>query len=419
MFKKNSQLSRTIALISAVLFSVSIQAKVQTADNVDLPDAQYYGYKVAHHMAVSTEHIQKFGLNTFDHPPISDHSSFVITPALDHFYSKAIGDLRFGPVVIDSPAKDQRYASIQIVDQEHYTIFDKDLADKGERIVLVREDYQGKIPKGTLIKTKSNFPFIFIRTQSYDFNNDKLADMIRRQIKISGVTEPVALPDVSSPNAVINWSKDNSIPYQKTEELMNAAAKTYNKELHIQAVSHLKNYARSGAVKSNVGMFEPLGHKAGGSHKTRAVGTLLGHLGFPVHHAYYQNIAIDRDGQRLNGNEGPLVLTLPHAPGVTKFWSLTRYNAQTLLPFDPKLIGGHNIQSYNNYNTKPDANGNVSFTFSIDDPKDASYWIPVTAGGYYNILRYYSPTSELNGNTAMDILYKGTALEATMSTPLF
>jgi hypothetical protein len=34
----------------------------------DFPDAQYYGYKIVHHMTAVVGHIEKFGFNTFDHP---------------------------------------------------------------------------------------------------------------------------------------------------------------------------------------------------------------------------------------------------------------------------------------------------------------------------------------------------------------
>jgi hypothetical protein len=43
--------------------------------------------------------------------------------------------------------------------------------------------------------------------------------------------------------------------------------------------------------------------------------------------------------------------------------------------------------------------------------KDGTYWMPVMDSGYYAMVRYYGPTSRLNGNTAADLIYKGTALE--------
>ena len=109
-----------------------------------IPDESYYGYKIVHHMGAVVEHIDKFGFNTFDHPRMADYRSFVITPALDHFYSKAVADVRFAPVIVDTPAKDNRYSSIEIFDMEHHAIFDKVTSQDGERFVLVHQNYEGK-----------------------------------------------------------------------------------------------------------------------------------------------------------------------------------------------------------------------------------------------------------------------------------
>lgn len=44
---------------------------------------------------------------------------------------------------------------------------------------------------------------------------------------------------------------------------------------------------------------------------------------------------------------------------------------------------------FNAYNTSPDADGNITVTFSVEDPEDGTYWMPVTAGEpYYFIVRY-------------------------------
>ena len=392
---------------------------VMANEQKNLPDVQYYGYKIVHHMGLEVDHIEQFGFNTFDHPRIADYRSFVITPALDHFYSKAVADVRFGPVIIDTPAKDDRYSSLQIFDMEHHTIFDKVTDKGGERFVLVHEDYKGKLPKGTVIKTTSNFPFVFIRTQSFDFNNDKLANSIRHEAKMYGLWEPVELPNPKDTQALIQWTIDNSKPYKQTKKLMAEAAKTYTPAVHKETFENLKAFLASGGVSGNVGMFEAIDDPAGGTHKVRAAGTLLGHLGLPVHHAYYQQIPVDKTGKRLAGSNGPFVLTLPYKPGVGLFWSVTRYGANTFLPLNPADLGNHDIQAYNGFNTKPDKNGNVTFTFSKKDPNDGSYWMPVIDSGYYILVRYYGPTSRMNGKTAKDILYKGTPLEEKFKTVKF
>lgn len=200
---------------------------------------------------------------------------------------------------------------------------------------------------------------------------------------------------------------------------MAGAAAEYTASVHQATFEHLKAFLASGGVSGNVGMFEPCDHPAGGSHKVRAAGTLLGHLGFPVHHAYYQQIPVDRTGTKLAGANGPFTVTVPYKPGVEQFWSVTRYGANTFLPLNPADLGGHDIQAYNAFNTKPDADGNVTFTFSKADPKDGTYWMPVTDAGYYLIFRYYGPTRALNGNTAKDIIYGGTKLEKKFATVKF
>jgi hypothetical protein len=380
------------------------------SDN-DRPDFHYFGYRVVHHMGAAIQHIQEFGFNTFDHPPIADHRAFVITPALDHFYTKAIADLRDGPVVIDAAPKDDRYSSLQIFDMEHHTIFDKVTDSAGERFALVHSDYEGSVPDGTEIRTSSLFPYVFIRTQSFAFNDDETADRIRRQSVISGDTSDVELPDPADTQGLIAWTIANSGRYPQTESLIVEAAESYTPALHEETFDAVKAFLFSGGVTGNPGMFEGVDDPAGGSHKVRAAGTLMGHLGLPVHHAYYQQVPVNAEGTPLSGANGPFSVTLPHDPGVELFWSVTRYGAQSFLPLDPAEMGGEQTQAFNAFNTEPDAGGNVTITFSMERPADGSYWMPVTADGYYWIARYYGPAPALNGNTAHAIIYGGTPLQ--------
>lgn len=407
------------SLFKAVITMLLVVSQLAYAASAkELPQSQYYGYKVTHHMSAMIKHLDEFGFNTFDHPRIANYSFFVITPALDHFYSKAVIDTRWGPVVVDTPARDDRYSSILITDMEHYGIYDK-LTDKaGERFVIVHNDYQGKLPEGTVIRTKSDFPLVFLRTQSFAFNEDKLADAIRQQAKIYGSWQAVDLPNEKDPQAILNWTIDHTIPYKETETLMKEAAKNHTAIAHKEAFNYIFNYLQTGKVTSSTGMFDAIGSTTGASHIVRAAGTLLGHLGFPTKHAYYQNIPVDRNGKLLSGDNGPFSMTIPHNPGMKQFWSITRYSNKTRLPLNPADIGGHDIQAYNGFNTQPDLNGNITLTFSQEDPKDGSYWMPVIKG-YYLIMRYYGPNKKMNGNTAHDIVYKGTKLEKTFKATKF
>ena len=64
---------------------------------------------------------------------------------------------------------------------EHFGIYAEVTDPEGQRFVIVHEDYNGPMPEGTVIETKSDFPLIFLRTQTFAFNDDKLSDGIRRQ----------------------------------------------------------------------------------------------------------------------------------------------------------------------------------------------------------------------------------------------
>jgi hypothetical protein len=411
-----------------VAFSISCGGEASQGDHsaqsgvmadADLPEFQYYGYKIVHHMGLTVEHIREFGFNVFDHPPIANYQSFVITPALDHFYSKAVADLRFGPVVVETPAKDDRYSSIELFDMEHHGFYDKLTDQAGERFVIAHVDYRGELPEGQVVRSNSLFTFVFIRTQTFAFNEDAEADAIRRRAVITGRTDEIELPDPSDTQGLIAWTMENSASYPQTADLMADASEAYSPEMHAETFENIKAFLASGGVSGNVGMFEAVDHPAGGSHKVRAAGTLMGHLGLPVHHAYYQQIPVDETGTQLSGANGPFVMTLPDDPGVDLFWSVTRYGANTFLPLNPADIGGENIQAYNGFNTEPDGNGNVTFTFSMEDPEDGTYWMPVTEDPYYLIARYYGPTPRLNGNTAKDLVYGGTALEERFATVKF
>ena len=430
--KRNQNLWSVSLFILATLFigcnSNQKENQTSTSDaksevkvtSENLPDWQYVGYRVVHHMTVQVEQIKEIGFNVFDNPPIANYQSFVITPALDHFYTRAVVDLRNGPVIVNTPARDDRYSSLEVFDMEHHSIYAEVTGPEAQRYVVVHKDHEGELPEArAVIRTNSLFPFIFIRTQSFEIAGDPKADEIRKQASIEGIVSEVELPDVKDTKALIQWVIDNSIPYSQTKDQMVKAAADYTPEVHKETFENLKGFLASGGVSGNVGMFEAVDDPAGGSPKFRAAGTLLGHLGFPVRHAYYQQIPVNRKGERLSGANGDFVVTLPFDPGMELFWSVTRYNANTFLPLNPADIGGNDIQVYNVYNMKPDEEGNVTITFSMEDPKDGTYWMPVLESGYYFLVRYYGPTSKMNGITAKDIIYKGTPLEKRFETVKF
>jgi len=144
---------------------------------------------------------------------------------------------------------------------------------------------------------------------------------------------------------------------------------------------------RMKTIPNNMGGFGPIDSNEPNSNdpEYRAC-AIIGHLGLPAEHALYTANFVNCDGKMLNGDKTE-VYTFPYYPeGVKEFWSITRYSLLTR-----NTIPGKN-DILNAYNTKPDADGNITIAFSVEDPKDGTYWMPVNAGEpYYFVGRYYKP----------------------------
>ena len=70
-----TQYKRALAVAGIGAVCASAQAQTQG----DLPEFQYVGYRVVHHLGVQIDNMERIGFNTFEHPPIADYRSFVIT----------------------------------------------------------------------------------------------------------------------------------------------------------------------------------------------------------------------------------------------------------------------------------------------------------------------------------------------------
>ena len=134
--KKLIQLTTIIALSIAFMACGSPVKKTETKETAELAatperpsDADLMAFKVYHHMRYMVTTAKEAGgtnklSNTKKLP--TEGTDPVVTPALDHLYSKAVIDLSEGPVTVTYPEDiDDRYWSIHVTDQEHYTIFDE------------------------------------------------------------------------------------------------------------------------------------------------------------------------------------------------------------------------------------------------------------------------------------------------------
>jgi len=344
-------------------------------------DAQLHAYKAVHHAEyLKVTAADAGGTNKLIHTTVlpTEGTDPVVSPALDHLYTKAVIDLTSGPVVLEVPRMPKdRYFSIQIADQEHYTIYDE-IHPTG-KYVFVRKGYKGKLPSGaTVIKSRSDYPHLFIRVQIKNQEDRPNSLAIQKKIKLAGISKPLEFDNA------IKFTIDTHDIYPQNNGLL-ASVLDYSDKDH-QKVTEFTN-KRAQTIANNLGAFGPIDSKEPNSNDPgiRAA-AIIGHLGLPAEHALYQPIFTNCEKKVLNGDKVE-VFTFPYEPkGIKGFWSVTRYSALTR----NTLPGKNDI--YNAYNTKPDAKGNITVTFSVKDPKDGTYWMPVNAGEpYYFIVRYYQP----------------------------
>ena len=82
-----------------------------------------------------------------------------------YIYSKAVLDLTSGPVVVEFPEiKKDRYFSIHITDQEHYTIYDE-IQPSGKYLFIRKGQKFEKLQDAVVIESRGDYPHLFVRIQ--------------------------------------------------------------------------------------------------------------------------------------------------------------------------------------------------------------------------------------------------------------
>lgn len=344
-------------------------------------DAELHAYKAVHHaeyLRVTAR--EAGGTNRLIHTTTlpTEGTDPVVTPALDHLYSKAVIDLTAGPVHLELPMVGRdRYFSIHVTDEEHYTIFDE--VRPSGIFAFVRTGRGMRVPSNaTVIECPEDYPHLFIRVQLKSNEDKPNAMAIQDQISLAGQSRDL---DFENP---IQFVLDTHDVYPQNEGLL-ASVLDYSDEDHRRVAAFVN--VRVQTIRSNIGAFGPIDSSEPGSDdpEIRAA-AIIGHLGLPAQHAIYLPFFVNCSGDMLVGDQ-PEVFSFPYEPdNVREFWSVTRYSLLTR-----NTLPGLN-DMFNAYNTVPDDGGNVTVTFSANDPNNETYWMPVIAGEpYYFIVRYYAP----------------------------
>ncbi len=362
------------------------QPAVESNASLERPsDTDLMAFKVYHHAIYMVTTVEQAGgtnklLHTTELP--TEGTDPVVTPALDHLYTKAIIDLSAGPVLVELPeVEEDRYFSIQIADQEHYTIYDE-IHPVGT-YALIRKGKDMEAPEGsTVIECPGDYPHLFVRVQVKNDADRPNIPPIQEQITLTATaSDPVLV--IENP---IQFTLNTHDVYPQNLEILTASV-DFGQDDYQRVSEYIGAVAPKFSATGNTGMFGPIDSSEPFSNDPEyRAAAMVGHLGFPVHHAYYAPYFTNCDDDVLNGDKTE-VFVFPYEPeGVELFWSVTRYSALTR-----NTIPGKN-DLLNAYNTEPDENGNITVTFSIDDPEDGTYWMPVNAGEpYYFVVRYYKP----------------------------
>jgi len=235
-------------------------------------------------------------------------------------------------------------------------------------------------PEGAkVIQSPGDYPHLFIRIQIKNAEDRPNTLAVQQKVKLTGVSKTLEFDDP------LEFTLDTHDVYPQNRELLAAAMKDYDEAAHQKVAAYVM--VRAQTIANNMGAFGPIDSKEPNSNDAEIrAAAIIGHHGLPAEHAIYLPIFVNREGEVLNGDKTE-VLSFAYEPKkVRLFWSVTRYSALTrnTLPAKNDL--------FNAYNTKPDDQGDVKITFSTEDPKDGTYWMPVNKGEpYYFVVRYYGP----------------------------
>ena len=376
-------MNKIVPLVLSFLLLGSVSAVAEsdtrTTQSQKPTVAELHAYKAYHHARYMQVTAEAAGgtnklLHTKDLP--TEGTDPVVTPALDHLYSKATIDLTSGPVYVEFPADiDDRYWSIHVTDQEHYTIFDE-IRPIG-RYVFVRNGKDMDVePGATVIESPGDYPHLFIRIQIKTPEDKANTLAAQERIKLTGVAKPLSIDNY------IQFTLDTHDVYPQNDGLL-ASVVDFDEDDYQRVTRYI--LARAAEFTSTEGMFGPIdSNERGSDDPVRRAAAIFGHLGLPAEHAIYFTNFINCEGQPYNGDKTETISFAYKPDGVEEFWSITRYSVLTR-----NTLPGRN-DVYNAYNTRPDENGNITITFSSEDPQDGTYWMPVIGGEpYYFVVRYY------------------------------
>jgi para-nitrobenzyl esterase len=256
----------------------------------------------------------------------------------DTIYSSGVFDLDAGPLTITLPNTGKRFMSMQIINEDHYTI---------EATHVPGPHTYSKDKVGT----RYVFALVRMLANPQDTVDVKAANDLLAAIKV----EQSSVGSWEVPN----WDQDSQTKIREALEQLNSVKGETSGEMF--------------GSKSEV---DPV---------LFLIGTAVGWGGNPRSAAIYVSVY-----PKENDGKKPYALTVKDVP-VDGFWSISLYNAKGF--FEKNDFGAYSL---NNLTVKPNSDGSFTIRFGGCDGKIANC-LPIVKGWNYTV-RLYRPRAEiLNG----------------------
>ncbi|PSB07302.1 hypothetical protein C7B62_20320 [Pleurocapsa sp. CCALA 161] len=416
-------------------------------------EAYVFGLPLVEHSKLFAQALRsdssKFtGTNVFQHirQLATSADNDVVTLNNDTLYSGAILDVRVEPVIITIPPMENRYFSIQFVDitTDNLSIVSTRTTGSGSKVLLVAgpdcDSHSSKnLPVTTSIRSSSRLIFALARMGVDDDTNFKVANALQDQMHIIRLSTYLGIE--SSPPPELQWppfynpKKDDSLKFfeymnymmqwyefgERERSLLKRFAKIGVKpgapfdvsSLSEEASEVMKTGIRDGKtrIKSLLkaeekrvkGWTKPDPHIGtyGQNYELRARVAWAYLYALSPKEAIYFQTQTDSNSQRLDGSKANYVLSFAkdHFPPVKFFWSLTMYDANSLLLVENSLKR-YALGSRSKF-LKYNKDGGLTLHLQKPTPLDAevSNWLPAPDGYFYIVLRLFGPSEDaIEGN---------------------
>ena len=379
----------------------------------------------------------------------------VQTPNSDTPYSWMGMDLRAEPIILTLPViEKERYFDVQLVDaytQNFDYMGSRTTGNNGGVFMVAGPNWKGETPEGVtkVFRSETEFGTAIYRTQLFNPGDIDNVKKVQAGYKVQTLSEYLGKPAVASPpidflkpltpdeeksslaffnvlNFALNYcptvpsevdlmarfAKIGVGPGQRFDaEALSPEIKAAIEEGVREAWTEFAHFRKEKIDTGIVTSGDIFGTRAflKNNYLYRMAAALLGIYGNSRQEAIYPVLALDSEGQKLNGANRYTVHFAPgELPPVNAFWSFTMYELPASLlvanPIDRYLLNSTMTSQF-----VKDADGGITLYFQNESPgkdKEAN-WLPAPKGPFWVILRLYWPKkAALDGSWSVPKMHR-------------